>query len=364
MRKTPLHAIHADLGARLTDFAGWQMPLRYGSELAEHHAVRQTAGLFDLTHMGEIEVTGPEAGRFLDYALVSHLSVLDIGRARYTMLCHAAGGVLDDLIVYRLAEQRFLVVANAANAPVVFAELRDRCDGYVTEVHDRSAEYALVAVQGPASAEIVKKVADADVDGLRYYAMTEAGLAGAEVLLGRTGYTGEDGFEVFCPVGSAVDVWAALSEAGKAYGLRPCGLSCRDTLRLEAGMPLHGNELHVRVTPFEAGLGRVVRFDKPGDFVGRAALQARQSAGPETALVGLRADGRRAPRHGHPVIAPDTGAVVGTVTSGAPSPTLGAPIAMAYVRSEHAEPGARLAVDVRGTELPAEVVSLPFYRRR
>jgi aminomethyltransferase len=362
-RTTPLHDIHTALGARFTGFAGWLMPLRYGSDVAEHRAVREASGLFDLTHMGEIEISGPEAARYLDYALVGHLSKARVGRARYTMLCHENGGVLDDLVVYRLAERRYLVVANASRVAVVVPELRDRANGFDVEVRDRSAEYALLAVQGPRSAEIVNALTDGDVGRLGYYAITETRLAGPSVLLGRTGYTGEDGFEVFCKPADAPGLWQALSKAGVPYGLQVCGLSCRDTLRLEAGMPLYGNELHVGVTPFEAGLGRVVEFGKPGNFAGRAALAARRDSGVASILVGLVARGRRVPRHGHYVVDPDSGAMLGTVTSGAPSPTRGVPIAMAYVPPAHAGPGTRLHVDVRGTPVPAEVVRLPFYRR-
>ena len=362
-KTTPLHDIHAGLGATFTDFAGWRMPLRYASEIAEHHAVRRAAGLFDLTHMGEIEISGPESARFLDHALVGHLSKLAAGRARYTLLCNTTGGILDDLIVYRLADQRYLVVANASNVAIVLVELRDRAEGFAVDVDDRSADYALVAVQGPRAERIVAAVTDADVAALKYYAATEDRLAGCRVLLARTGYTGEDGFEVFCRAEDAVAVWTALACAGRHQGLLPCGLSCRDTLRLEAGMPLYGYELHVGVTPFEVGLDRVVRFDKPGDFVGRVALAARRDQGPRATLAGLRAEGRRAPRHGQHVIEPGTGAVIGEVTSGAPSPTLGVPIAMAYVPPRLAEPGTQLAVDVRGTRVSSEVVALPFYRR-
>ncbi len=359
---SPLHAVHEALGASFTDFAGWAMPLRYGSELAEHKAVREASGLFDLSHMGEIELTGPEAARALDYALVGYLSKVKPGRARYTMICDADGGVLDDLVVYRLATDHYMVVANASNAAVVAEALRERATGFAVEVNDRSATCALIAVQGPTSAEIVRKVTGADLDKLSYYASVPVTAAGHDVLLARTGYTGEDGFELYSEAEHAEDVWNAITEIGQDHGLVPAGLACRDTLRLEAGMPLYGNELGPEFTPFDAGLGRVVKFEKPGDFVGREALERRKDNIVGTVRVGLTSTGRRAPRHGYPVLDGD-GNPVGTVTSGALSPTLGHPIAMAYVPTALSEPGTALAVDIRGTTTPVEVVELPFYQR-
>jgi aminomethyltransferase len=366
-RRTALDAVHRALGATMTDFAGWDMPLRYGSERDEHNAVRGTAGLFDLSHMGEITVTGPQAGEALDYALVGHLSALAVGRARYTMICAADGGILDDLIVYRLGECEFMVVANAANAQVVLDAVTDRAKGFDAEVRDDRDGYSLIAVQGPQSPAILKSLTDADLDGLKYYAGLPGTVAGVSALIARTGYTGEDGFELFVSPADAETLWRALTEAGTPHGLVPCGLSCRDTLRLEAGMPLYGHELTTALTPFDAGLGRVVKFDKPGDFVGREALERaaeQAAANPPRKLVGLVAQGRRIPRAGYQVTA-EGGTVIGEVTSGAPSPTLGKPIAMAYVDAAHAAPGtAGVTVDIRGSHEPYEVVALPFYKRQ
>ncbi|QYC39310.1 Aminomethyltransferase [Nonomuraea coxensis DSM 45129] len=358
-RPTPLRDVHESLGATLTDFAGWLMPLRYGSESAEHKAVREAAGLFDLSHMGEIFVTGSQAAEALDYALVGHLSALATGRARYTMIVDERGGVLDDLIVYRLGDEEFMVVANASNYLKVAQELQERAKAYDAAVEDRSDRYALIAVQGPRAQEILATLTDADLAGLKYYAGLPALVDGREALIARTGYTGEDGFELFVANQDAVPLWAALTAAGEPYGLAPAGLSARDTLRLEAGMPLYGNELGAELTPFDAGLGRVVKFDKPGDFVGRAALEAVKDDQPRRRLVGLVARGRRVPRHGYPVTR--DGAVVGEVTSGAPSQTLGKPIAMAYVDAGASE---GLAVDIRGSQEPVDLVELPFYRRK
>jgi aminomethyltransferase len=380
-RQTPLHAVHVRLGAVMTSFAGWQMPLRYASETAEHQAVRHAAGLFDLSHMGEIVVRGPGAGEALDYALIGFLSALRPGRARYTMICAADGGVLDDLVVYRQGEQEFLVIANAVNTAAVYGELRSRASGFDAVVADATDDYALIAIQGPAAAGILAPLTGLDLDAMKYYAGAFGDVAGFTAWVARTGYTGEDGFEVFCRPADAPAIWEALSAAGATAGLVPAGLAARDTLRLEAGMPLYGNELGPDVTPFEAGLGRVVKFDKPDDFVGRSALLARASAGPDRVLVGLTIQSRRVARHGYPVFL--DGVEAGTVTSGAPSPTLGHPIAMAYLTGS---PGAVLAggsggndaaatdgppradavltVGIRGEAVPARLTDLPFYSRR
>ncbi|MDQ0907487.1 aminomethyltransferase [Streptomyces canus] len=370
-RRTALDALHRSLGATMTDFAGWDMPLRYGSERDEHNAVRTKAGLFDLSHMGEITVTGPQAAELLNFALVGNIASLSVGRARYTMICQADGGILDDLIVYRLgdteaASSHYLVVANASNAQVVLDALTERAAGFDAEVRDDRDAYALIAVQGPQAPGILASLTDADLDGLKYYAGLPGTVAGVPALIARTGYTGEDGFELFVKPEHAVELWQALTKAGEGVGLVPCGLSCRDTLRLEAGMPLYGHELSTSLTPFDAGLGRVVKFEKEGDFVGRAALrEAAENANhePPRVLVGLIAEGRRVPRAGYAVVA--DGEVIGEVTSGAPSPTLGRPIAMAYVDPAHATPGtAGVGVDIRGSHEPYEVVALPFYKRQ
>ena len=389
--RSPLAAEHEALGARTTVFAGTEMPLRYAGELEEHRAVRQAAGLFDLSHMGEIEVTGPGAGAALDAALSTAPSRLTPGRARYSLLLTPEGGVLDDLIVYRLGEERFLVVANAGNREVVARELTERARGHEACIRDRSDEYVLLAVQGPAAARVLAatpglELPEGTLDTLRSYRSAEGTFGGAPLLAARTGYTGEDGFELYVPVAVGAALWRALLTAGGAHGLVPCGLACRDTLRLEAGMPLYGQELSTDIRPAQAGLGRVVDTSKPGDFVGRAALEADDGAAARR-LVGLRGAGRRAGRTGYPVYAATAGATgavgvgtagtvgdapdavseapapVGEVTSGALSPTLGAPIAMAFVDPAVAVPGTALEIDVRGTRLPVDVVELPFYRR-
>jgi aminomethyltransferase len=349
----------------MTEFAGWRMPLRYGSEIAEHRAVRTDAALFDLCHMGQIAVTGPGAGAALDYAVCGWPSALAVGRARYTMICAPDGGILDDLVVYRQAAERFLVVANAANAAVVLAELQERSgretwpDGGA-EVTDESPARGLISIQGPNAPRILSAHTDLPLGELRYYAGAYGTVAGCSAWVARTGYTGEDGFEISCAAGDCERIWTTVAAGGPGTsGVAPAGLAARDTLRLEAGMPLYGNELGPDVTPYEAGLGRVVRLDKPAGFVGREALAARAAQGPRQTLIGLLAGSRRVPRHGYPVLAGT--ARVGVVTSGAPSPTLGAPIAMAYVTTGSSGP---FEIDIRGRTEPAELTELPFYDRR
>ena len=361
-RHSPLQAVHERLGATMTDFAGWSMPVRYDSDLAEHHAVRQRAGLFDLSHMGEVEVSGPQAAAALDHAFVGDFTRVALGRAKYTMLCAQDGGVLDDVVVYHRDVDRYLVVANAANVATVLREVERRSAPFDAEVVDHSDATALIALQGPASAQILTGMGVPGLADLRYYAGMEARVAGVPVWLARTGYTGEDGFELYADARRAETLWAALYDAGRNAEVVPAGLACRDTLRLEAGMPLYGQELSLDRTPFDAGMGRIVALSSHRGFVGRDALVAAKQAGPSEQLVGLTTEGRRAPRTGYPVLATD-GTPVGQVTSGALSPTFGIPIAMAYVDVEHRDVGTSLQVDVRGTALPATVVELPFYRR-
>jgi aminomethyltransferase len=364
-KHTALYTQHQAHGASFTDFGGWQMPLKYRSELEEHHTVRKAAGLFDLSHMGEVLVSGPQAAQFLNYALVSNLAVLAVGKAKYSLICTAEGGVIDDLITYRLAEDSFLVVPNASNAPVVAEELRLRAKGFDVAVEDQSETTALIAVQGPTAEAVLLGLAREEDAGiireLKYYAAVELELAGLPVLLARTGYTGEDGFEIFIGSNLAVRLWDATLQAGGPHGLLPCGLAARDSLRLEAGMPLYGHELGIDTNPFEAGLGPVVSTRKAEDFVGRSVLEPLKAVEPVRRLVGLRAVGRRSARAGYDVVA--DGRTVGTVTSGLPSPTLGYPVALAYVESAYAAVGTEVQVDLRGRPEPFTVITTPFYKR-
>ena len=361
LHQTALIEVHRAAGARLIEFGGWLMPVQYTGILEEHRAVRERAGLFDLSHMGELFVDGDDAGDALAAALVTDPRALAVGRAQYSMICAPDGGIIDDLIVYRLGPEGFLVVANAGNATVVSDELATRLGGWRAVLDDRSLATSLVAIQGPAAASILAPLTDVDLDGLRYYAIADGQVAGIPGLVARTGYTGEDGFEIFVDWARGPEVWEALANAGAEAGVIPCGLGARDTLRLEAGMPLYGNELDRETNPYEAGLGRVVKLEKPGDFVGRAALEKVAREGPGKRLAGLSITGRGIARHGHPVLR--EGTPTGVVTSGTRSPTLGTPIAMAYVAPTDAEPGTILAVEIREQPISAEVVPLPFYKR-
>jgi aminomethyltransferase len=327
--------------------------------------------------MGEIVVLGPESAAALDYALAGRLSAIEIGQAKYSLLLGEDGGIIDDLVVYRTGEDRYMVVANASNREVVADELRARADGLDTTVEDESDDIALIALQGPDALEVLQQTPGFGIQGagndnddfvsalaaLKYYRAIPAEFDGEPVLVARTGYTGEDGFELYVAPERAARIWDALRETGGPRVV-PAGLASRDTLRLEAGMPLYGHELSRDILPVQAGLGRVVALSKEGDFVGRAAIEAGPAADAPV-LVGLAAEGRRAARADYEVYDGDgaDAARVGVVTSGALSPTLGHPVAMAYVAADAAEPGRKLYVDVRGTRVAASVVKLPFYKR-
>jgi aminomethyltransferase len=362
LRRTALVDLHRALGARLIGFAGWEMPVQYRGIIEEHRAVRGAAGLFDLSHMGELWVTGPDAAAGLAYALVTDPGRLAVGRAHYAMITADDGGILDDLIVYRVEAERFLVVPNASNAATVAAALGERLAGFDARLDDATLRTSLVAIQGPRARQILAPLTDVDLDALRFYAIAPGTAAGVPAHVARTGYTGEDGFELFVAWDDGPAVWERLRAAGETAGLVPAGLGARDTLRLEAGMPLYGNDLDRDTTPFEAGLGRVVRLDKEGDFVARAALAAAAVA-PRKRLVGFELQERGVPRHGYPVHLAGDLPACGVVTSGTLSPTLGTPIGMAYVPPDHAEVGTMLEVAIRGARVPARVVPLPFYRR-
>ena len=372
-RYSPLHAVHEALGASFTDFAGFMMPVRYDSDLAEHHAVRTAAGIFDISHMAEISVTGPEAGAFLDYALAGKLSAINIGQAKYSLLLNEAGGIIDDLVVYRLGEQHWLVVANAGNRFPAVEALNHRTTGFDVNVKDESDATALIAVQGPNALEILKHTVGLELaaeaaerpeptlEALKYYWSLPATFLGNPALIGRTGYTGEDGFELYVDVQHAAVLWNSLMAAGESRGLVPTGLACRDTLRLEAGMPLYGHELNLTTAPVQAGLGKVVALSKEGDFVGRAASEKGVLADAPV-LVGLVGEGKRAARADYEIYSGEN--KVGVVTSGALSPTLEYPIAMAFVDPAVSELGTIVDVDIRGNRLPYTVTALPFYSRK
>ncbi|STC68470.1 glycine cleavage system aminomethyltransferase GcvT [Corynebacterium pilosum] len=351
--QSPLHAVHEKLGATFTDFGGWDMPLKYANELDEHRAVRAGVGVFDLSHMGEIAVSGPDAAAFLDYALISSLSTLKLGKAKYSMLVDEDGGILDDLITYRLGEEDFLVVPNASNTDVVWQAFNERAAGFDVRLDNQSTDTALVAVQGPGSVELLQPLLDDDPDKLSYYSAEPMSLQGTDVLVARTGYTGEDGFELYVSAEDAGVVWDYV-----ARGATPCGLAARDSLRLEASMPLYGNELSEQVTPVEAGMTRAFA-KKDADFVGKQALTERE---PEFVIAGLTSEQRRAARSGAEVYLNDV--KIGVVTSGQPSPTLGYPVALAHVDPEHAQIGTDVEIDIRGRRYPFTISTTPFYSRK
>ncbi|MGO3363720.1 MAG: glycine cleavage system aminomethyltransferase GcvT [Corynebacterium sp.] len=388
---TALHATHDALGAKFTDFGGWDMPLKYDRELEEHRAVREAVGVFDLSHMGEVRVTGPDAAAFLDHALVSRLSAVKIGKAKYSMICTEDGGIIDDLITYALAGNEYLVIPNAGNAPAVFAALTERAGGFDVTLNEQTDEISLIAVQGPKAATVMLAIVDAVTDapeasgassadnsveaaieGLGYYAAFQGTINGVPAIIARTGYTGEDGFEIFVENGTdgaqAKTVWDAALAAGEQYGVRPCGLAARDTLRLEAGMPLYGHELNLELTPVDAGLGILAATKSKEEFVGRDAIVTAKEQGTKQILVGLVGEGKRAAREGYEIQDAD-GNRLGEVTSGALSPTLGHPVAMGYVAADATGEGgaaaefAGVVVDIRGKAYPYTVVKLPFYKR-
>ncbi|MCY0877728.1 MAG: glycine cleavage system aminomethyltransferase GcvT [Firmicutes bacterium] len=357
MRATPLTEWHEAHGAKMTEFGGYRMPLEYPSGIvAEHHRVRQAVGMFDVSHMGEFWVTGPDASAYLDYLVTNRPSALAVGQALYTLMCNPQGGTLDDLLIYRLDSERFLMVVNAANRQQDWEWARSHVDGHVVTLADASDEMALIAVQGPRAPEVLAPLSTVDLSALGYYHVTSGHVAGYAAWIARTGYTGEDGFELYVSVQDALPLWERLSEAG----IPPIGLGARDTLRLEAAMPLYGHELSLTITPLEAGLGYFVKLSKP-DFIGRASLLQQKTAGVERKLVGLELQGGIG-RAGYEVVNAE-GHVIGAITSGTLSPTLGRPIALALVASPYAAVGQEVGVRIRQRVVHAKVVSRPFYRR-
>lgn len=356
------------MGASFVEFGGWEMPVRYTSDLAEHHSVRKAAGLFDISHMAEFEIHGPAAAEFLDYAVGGKASTIAETRAKYQLLLSEEGGIVDDLIIYHWRPGRYLVVANAGNHDAVAEALKTRAAKFDVVVDDLTDEYSLIALQGPSSLEILQNIPSIiegieNLQDMKYYSgafmrfKSANGRVDVELFVGRTGYTGEDGFEIYVPNDFATFIWRALLAHGEELGLNPAGLAARDTLRLEAGMPLYGHELGLDIQPDAVNLGRTIAFDKE-NFVGKAALV--DSKPPTRKLIGLQAEGKRAPRAGYPVMVGEK--IVGEITSGVLSPTLGYPIAMALVDVDAID--GELAVDIRGTALEVSRVELPFYKRQ
>jgi aminomethyltransferase len=356
-RRTPLYEAHRRLGARLVEFAGFDMPVQYTSIVEEHRAVRERAGLFDVSHMGQLRISGPAALATVDRLLSRPVSNLREGRVRYALLCNEEGGVVDDVTAYRVGDDAVLLCVNASNVEKDYRWIARHTPGGAA-LRDESDETALLALQGPESARVLARVADGELGALGRYAFARLAVAGHDALVSRTGYTGSDGFEVYLASRAALPVWEALLEAGRPLGLLPAGLGARDTLRLEAALPLYGHELDDTTSPLEAGLARFVALGR--DFIGAAAIERRRAAGHPRALVGFVLDGRGVARAEYPVAV--AGERVGRVTSGAPSPTLGRCIGLAYVPPALAAPGTRLEILIRGRAVPASVVETPFVR--
>ena len=358
LRRTPFYDHHVALGARLVPFAGFEMPVQYSGVKQEHLATRQACGLFDVSHMGEVRVRGPRAEDALMWLLSNAIRRLQPQQAQYNAMCNPDGGVVDDVFVYREGPEDFMVCVNAANRAKDFAWMVAN-NPHGAEIIDEGDAWAQVAIQGPRAVEVVSGLTDAPVAELGRHRHLRGTFAGVEdCLMARTGYTGEDGFEVFVPSAQAAPVWPAILEAGAAHGILPVGLGARDTLRLEAGNCLYGHELTDDTSPLSAGLGWITKVRKPGGFIGCDAIVARRDAGNDRVLVGFRVDGKRIAREGMPVRVGD--AVVGEVTSGTKGPSVDAPIGLAYVDRAHSELGTELTIDVRGRLATAHVVKTPF----
>jgi aminomethyltransferase len=358
LKRTPLHAEHVRLGGKMVPFAGYEMPVQYPAGItAEHRAVREAAGLFDVSHMGEFVLRGKDALALIQRVAVNDASKLEVGQAQYSAMCRPNGGVIDDLLVYRFAD-RWMLVVNASNRDKDWEWVVQQSAGMDVELEDRSDAIALLALQGPKARGVLARLTETDVEGVGYYRFVEGRVAGAPALIAGTGYTGEDGFELYVATDDATEVWNALLDAGAEAGLVPVGLGARDSLRLEMGYALYGNDLDEEHTPIEAGLGWITKLGK-GDFIGRDVLAAQRERGVERTLVGLTLTERGFPRPGYEVLEGDQ--PVGVVTSGTVSPSLGAGIAMAWVPSRLAAVGSEVAISLRGKPTGARVVKTPFY---
>lgn len=359
LKTTPLYDAHVALDGKMVPFAGFSMPVQYPTGItAEHKAVREAAGIFDVSHMGEFMLRGPQALDLVQRISVNDASRMDVGQAQYSAMCQDDGCVIDDLIIYRFAD-RWMLVVNAANLEKDWTWVTQHAADFDVEVENVSDQTALLALQGPAAREILRPLANLDVDDVKYYRFAEGAVAGVEGVISGTGYTGEDGFELYLPADGATTVWNALLEAGAGAGLIPAGLGARDSLRLEVGYALYGNDIDDQHTTLEAGLGWVTKLDKGADFVGREALAAQKEAGVERRLVGLRLTGKGFPRPGYDIVS--EGAVVGNVTSGTVSPTLGFGVALGYVPVGLSKADTEVQIDARGRLVDAIVQRPPFY---
>ena len=363
-KKTPLYDEHVAAGGRMVPFAGFLMPVQYPSLAEKKDGVRNRAGLFDVSHMGEILIRGPRALDFVQRVSCNNHSKMTIGRAQYTGLMYPEATFVDDILVHRTGEDEYLLVVNAANTSQDFSYLADLASGDDgVDVTDRSSDWAQVAIQGPPAQEILQPLTPVDLAGIKYYRFDWGKVAGSDALIARTGYTGEDGFEVYVESAAAPGLWGALLEGGRPHGLKPAGLGARDTLRLEAGMALYGNDIDDTTTPLEAGLGWIVKLDK-GDFIGRDVLERQLDEGVDRRLVGFEMIDAGIARHGYPVFFESGGEAVGQITSGTLLPTLDKAMGMAYLPSNAGTPGREFLVGIRNRTARAQVVELPFYSRK
>lgn len=367
LKRTSLFEEHQKLNGRLIDFGGWELPVQYSGVIDEHITCRSSAGLFDVSHMGEVHVEGPDAESYLNFLVTNNVAKLSVGQAQYTLMCHASGGIVDDLVIYRKASDRFLVVVNASNTDKDFQHMLQVQKLFFSDknvqLSNESANYTQIAVQGPKAAAILSKLTSVDLTSIKTYWFTEGTVCHKiPALIARTGYTGEDGFEIYVPWNQGPEVWRALLEAGSPFGIKPCGLGARDTLRLEMKYPLYGNELTDQTPPLEAGLGWVVKLDK-GNFLGRDSIIQNKERGLQKQLVGFKLKGKGISRHGYPLFNADGTIQIGEVTSGTQSPCLKEAIGIGFVSREFGAVGTQISVDIRGTKIPAEVIPTPFYKR-
>ncbi|MET0402405.1 MAG: glycine cleavage system aminomethyltransferase GcvT [Cystobacter sp.] len=358
-RRTPLNDAHRAAGARMVDFAGWDMPVQYSSVIAEHEAVRTGVGLFDVSHMGEIEFSGPGALEAANRLITNDLSKCADGQALYAGLLNEQGGFVDDVVAYRFSTERVLIVVNASNKDKDFAWMLAHAEG--VKPVDRSGDYAQIAVQGPKAVALVQRLTPAELSKVGTYRFTEGAVAGIACIISRTGYTGEDGFELYCAPGDAEALWKALLQEGQADGVKPCGLGARDSLRTEMKFALYGNDIDDTHTALEAGLGWICKLDKAGGFIGRDVLVKQKAEGVQRKLVGFEVTGSGIPRHGYPIL--KDGQRVGEVTSGTQGPSVKKPIGMGYVPTALAAEGSTFDVEIRGRAVPAVVVKTPFWKK-
>jgi aminomethyltransferase len=357
--KTPLNSVHRALGARMVDFGGWDMPVQYSGVIAEHNAVRNSVGIFDVSHMGEIEIHGPEAARLTDFVTTNNVAKLRRGQAHYSGLLYEHGGFVDDILVHKVADDHFFLCVNASNQDKDFEHIRSH-NRFNAQVDFAGGRYAQIAVQGPSARATLQKLTPVDLAAIKYYWFADGEFGGIPARIAHTGYTGEDGYEVYVTPGEAVNAWGRIIDAGVEFGIMPCGLGARNTLRLEAKMALYGHEIDASISPLEADLGWIVKLDK-GDFVGRETLVKQKETGLTRKLVGFEMRGRGIGRDGYEVYL--DGAPAGWVTSGGPAPTLNKNIGLCYLPVEQAVPGRNIQVIVRNQPVDAVTVETPFYKR-